>query len=77
MPAKRLEPTARLFDPDKKAQLAYTPANATDIGKRFAAIRRAQAKAERLASAGPAATPRARRKPETAIDNPAQLRLVG
>ena len=51
MPAKRIDPTVRLFDPSKKTQLEYTHSTATDIGKRFAAIRRAQAKAEREAAA--------------------------
>ena len=81
MPAKRIDPTVRLFDPSKKTQLEYTHSTATDIGKRFAAIRRAQAKAERLADPAAAEKQPARRKPKpeahNTTDNPAQLRLVG
>lgn len=81
MPAKRLEPTVRLFDPDKKTRLAYTHSSATDIGKRFAAIRRAQAQAERLADPAAAAaakeTVRRKKAEASSTENPAQLRLVG
>ncbi len=45
MPAKRTEPTRRATD--MAAGFKYTNAVSTDIGKRFAAIRRAEAKAAR------------------------------
>ena len=45
MPAKRTEPTRRATD--QAAGFKYTAAVATDISKRFAAIRRAEAKTAR------------------------------
>ncbi len=45
MPAKRTEPTRHATD--MTAGFKYTNAVSTDIGKRFAAIRRAQAKTAR------------------------------
>jgi hypothetical protein len=42
MPAKRTEPSQRLLQGGK-----YTNSVSTDVAKRFAAMRRAQAKAER------------------------------
>lgn len=45
MPAKRTEPTRRATD--MAAGFKYTNAVSTDIGKRFAAIRRAEAKTAR------------------------------
>lgn len=49
MPAKRTEPSRSAVN--QSAGFKYTHSSNTDIGKRFAAIRRAQAKAERDAAA--------------------------
>lgn len=49
MPAKRTEPSRAAISP--AAGFKYTPADKTDLAKRFAAIRREQAKAQREAAA--------------------------
>ena len=49
MPAKRTEPSRSLLN--QAAGFKYTPANKTDLAKKFADIRRAAAKAEREAQA--------------------------
>ena len=49
MPAKRTEPSRSAVNP--AAGFKYTPSGSTDLAKRFAAIRREQAKAQREAAA--------------------------
>lgn len=49
MPAKRTEPSRSAVNP--AAGFKYTPSGSTDLAKRFAAIRREQAKAQRYAAA--------------------------
>ena len=49
MPAKRTEPSRAAINP--AAGFKYTRAESTDLAKRFAAIRREQAKALREAAA--------------------------
>lgn len=49
MPAKRTEPSRSALIPAHGFK--YTPANSTNLAKKFADIRRAQAKAEREAQA--------------------------
>ena len=49
MPAKRTEPSRAAVNP--AAGFKYTRAESTDLAKRFAAIRREQAKAQRDAAA--------------------------
>ena len=49
MPAKRTEPSRAAVNP--AAGFKYTRAESTDLAKRFAAIRREQAKAQREAAA--------------------------
>ena len=53
MPAKRTEPSRSALNPAHGFK--YTPANSTNLAKKFADIRRAQAKAEREAQAALAA----------------------
>lgn len=55
MPVTRVEPTQRLMDPARTFR--YTPAAATDLGKRFKAMQ-AKAKAQARASAAPEVDPR-------------------
>lgn len=54
MPAKRTEPSKSALNPAHGFK--YTPANSTNLAKKFADIRRAQAKAERDAQAALAET---------------------
>lgn len=49
MPAKRTEPSRSAIN--QSAGFKYTPAVGTDLAKRFASIRREQAKAQRQAAA--------------------------
>lgn len=49
MPAKRTEPSRSAVNP--AAGFKYTRSDSTDLAKRFAAIRREQAKAQRDAAA--------------------------
>ena len=49
MPAKRTEPSRSAVNP--AAGFKYTRSDSTDLAKRFAAIRREQAKAQREAAA--------------------------
>lgn len=49
MPAKRTEPSRAAVS--QTAGFKYTPSGSTDLAKRFAAIRREQAKAQREAAA--------------------------
>lgn len=49
MPTKRTEPSRAAVD--QAAGFKYTPSGSTDLAKRFAAIRREQAKAQREAAA--------------------------
>lgn len=49
MPAKRTEPSRSAID--QTAGFKYTRSESTDLAKRFAAIRREQAKARREAAA--------------------------
>lgn len=49
MPAKRTEPSRSAVN--QAAGFKYTPSGSTDLAKRFAAIRREQAKAQRDAAA--------------------------
>ena len=53
MPAKRTEPSRSAVKP--AAGFKYTRAESTDLAKRFAAIRREQAKAQRDAAIAAAA----------------------
>lgn len=53
MPAKRTEPSRSALNPAHGFK--YTPANQTNLAKRFADMRRAAAKAEREAQAQQAA----------------------
>lgn len=55
MPTKRTEPSRSALNPAHGFK--YTPANSTNLAKRFAEIRRAQAKAERDAQAALAEAP--------------------
>ncbi|MBS0501139.1 MAG: hypothetical protein JSR74_12550 [Proteobacteria bacterium] len=55
MPATRVEPSQRLMDPARTFR--YTPAAATDLGKRFKAMQ-AKAKAQARATSAPAVDPR-------------------
>lgn len=53
MPAKRTEPSRSAVNP--AAGFRYTPSGSTDLAKRFAAIKREQAKAQRDAAIAAAA----------------------
>lgn len=50
MTAKRVEPSARLFDPSRNFH--YTNSVSTDLAKKFKAMRAAQKRAERPAKQG-------------------------
>lgn len=67
MPAKRTEPSRNLLN--QSAGFKYTPADKTDLAKRFADMRRAAAKAEREAAAALAALA----QPELALEATSQV----